>query len=81
MVSLGLSMMFSGNWRRLGLLTMLAWSALWAADGAMVVAKSWNGAGFSATMPVFAGAAALVLVMGCMVHRMVLLWKLRVVAV
>lgn len=77
MVALGLSMMFAGNPRRLGLLAMFAWAGLWAVDGAVVVAHTWTGMGFSAAMPVYAGAGALLIVFGCMVHRMMLLWPMR----
>jgi hypothetical protein len=77
MVALGMSMMFAGNPRRLGLLLLSLWAGLWAVDGAMVVAKSWSGGG--AAMPVYAAAGALVIVFGCMVHRMMLLWRMRVV--
>ena len=81
MSALGLSMMFSGNPRRLGLMLLAAWSALWAVDGVLLVGTSWTGSGFSASTPVIAGAGALILVFGCMIHRMLLLWRLRVVMV
>jgi len=80
-VALGLSMMFAGNPRRLGLLLLSLWAGLWAADGATVVAHTWNGAGFGAALPVIAAATAMVIVFGCMIHRMMLLWRMRVVMV
>lgn len=79
MIALGLSMMLSGSPRRLGLLMLTVWAGLWAADGAMLVGSTWNGSGFSAAVPVITGAAAIVLVFGCMIHRMLLLWRVRVV--
>ena len=79
MVALGLSMMFAGNPRRLGLMLLAGWSGLWAVDGAILIANTWNGGGFGAAMPVIAGAAALFIVFGCMVHRFMLLWRMRVV--
>ncbi len=79
MVALGMSMMFASNPRRLGLIALAFWAGLWAADGAILVGRTWNGAGFNAAVPVIAGAAALVLVFGCMIHRMFLLWRMRMV--
>ena len=78
MLALGMSMMLSGSPRRLGLFLMVCWSALWAVDAAMVVAGTWTGTWFAAGMPVVAGAAALIVVLGCMIHRALLLWRVQV---
>ena len=81
MVALGLSMMFSAGPRRLGLMLLASWAGLWAADGLLAVGRTWNGSGFNAALPVLAAAVALVLLFGCMVHRMRLLWRVRVAMV
>lgn len=79
LAALGMTMMFSGGPRRMGLLMMVGWSGLWAYSGAAMVAGTWNGMGFNTTPAVLAGAAALVLVCGCMIHRMMLLWRIRMI--
>ena len=78
MLALGMSMMLSGSPRRLGLFLIVVWSGLWAIDAAMVVAGTWTGTWFAAGMPVVAGAAALIVVFGCMIHRALLLWRVQV---
>ena len=78
MIALGMSMMLSGSPRRLGLFLMVCWSGLWAVDAAMVLAGTWSGSWFAAGMPVVAGAAALIVIFGCMVHRALLLWRVQV---
>jgi hypothetical protein len=78
MIALGMSMMFSGGPRRLGLFLLVAWSGLLAVDAMLVVGSTWTGSWFAAGMPVLAGAAALIVVFGCMVHRALLLWRVQV---
>jgi hypothetical protein len=78
LIALGLSMMFTSGARRLGLFLTVLWSGLWAVDAALVVANTWSGSWFAAGMPALAGAAALIVIFGLMVHRALLLWRVQV---
>jgi hypothetical protein len=78
LIALGLSMMFGSNPRRFGCLLLAFWAGLWAVDAALIVGHSWTGSGFSAPMQFIAAAALLMVVFGCMIHRMTLLWQIRV---
>jgi len=78
MAALGMSMMFNGSLRKLGLMALIFWSGMWAVDAVMVVSLGWAAGGWTGDKRLLMIAGGLVVVFGCMVHRAWRVWRVRV---
>ncbi len=78
MISLGMSMMFNSNLRKLGLLGLLFWSGLWAYDAGLIVMAGWKDGAWTGDRRVLAAALVLIAVLACMMHRTIRVWRVRV---
>jgi hypothetical protein len=78
MLVLAMSMMFNSGMRKLGLLAMVGWSGLWAYNAVLMVIAGWKHGAWTGDQRVLAAALVLVAVVGCMLHRMIRCWRVRV---
>jgi hypothetical protein len=77
-LALVMSMMFASTPRRLGLVLMIFWSGLWAADAVMILAGSWDHGWWHAPIQFIAATAALFIIVAAMVHRAARMWRIPV---
>lgn len=78
LLALGMSMTLSAPIRRLGLLALIAWPGLWAADAILLVASTWHNAWWHTQPWILAATVALLIIVAANLHRAMRLWKLRV---
>jgi hypothetical protein len=78
MAACGMTMMFSGLFRRLGLLALIFWSGMWAADAVLLLSQNWNTGGATGNKKLLMAAGSLLIIFACMLHRAWRVWRVHV---
>lgn len=78
MICLGMSMMFNGSLRKLGLLGLIFWAGLWTADAITLISRGWLNGSWTGDKRLLMIAGGLLLIFACMVHRAWRVWRVRV---